>query len=784
MDAILTSALDFAYALFLFFLWVLFFLFASFAGWSFFSSYAYRKKVHQALEKEDQQAYLVIKIPPTNLGKEKAMEDLLRSLHRVLPNNAHISLEMASSDQFMRFYIVTSSHLRNVVESQLYAQFPDAEVEQIKDYLPDLSEKASIVELHFKKPSMYPLNTYQNLEEDILKNLSAILSKTESKEKVVIQLALKRVGSKFYERGYRAGYFKIFGTKSRGDDPHPAHVKLSQDIFMGKLRLAYIAEDKGLAQQKLSTLLGLFKSLKGPHNELKKKRFSFGSITAKSFKTRMFQKGDLWFASELATLYHFPGEGSTLANVVNVTSKRAPAPDILPREGLVRPEDVSFFGETNYRNDRKKFGLKRFDRRRHLYVVGKTGSGKSRLLELLLLADIQGGHGCCLIDPHGDLADELLMFVPEHRIKDVIYVNPSDRDFPIGFNPLEPVEDYQVRQHLSTFFIAIFKKLFADTWNPRMEHLIRYITLALLETPDSNIMGIPRILSDTKYRQKVIMQIKDPVVKSFWTNEFSGYNEQFASVAVVPILNKVGQFIANPVIRNMVGQRQNMLDFEHFMNTGKIVIINLSKGKLGDENAALLGSMFITKIQQAALARASIPEDDRRDFYFYVDEFQNFATDAFSSILSEARKYHLDLTIAHQYIAQLPEEVKATAFGNVGSLITFAIGGDDAAYLAKEFAPVFSPEDMISLNTREMYIKMSIDGKLTPPFSAKTLSVPKPSFDYSVEIVEHSRATYGKDRASVEEEIARWASGTSSVIDDNSGGSQAPVEDEFPEPIL
>jgi hypothetical protein len=285
------------------------------------------------------------------------------------------------------------------------------------------------------------------------------------------------------------------------------------------------------------------------------------------------------------------------------------------------------------------------------------------------------------------------------------------------------------------------------------------------------------MLSDINFRQRVIKQLQDPVVKSFWTNEFSTSNEQFIDVAAVPIMNKVGQFISNPIIRNMVGQRKNMLDFDKFMNEGKIVIVNLSKGKLGEDNAALLGSMIITKIQQAALARASMAEEQRRDFYFYVDEFQNFATDAFSSILSEARKYHLDLTIAHQYIAQLPDDVKATAFGNVGSIIVFPVGGDDAAYLTKEFSPTFTADDMINLNVREMYIKMSIDGKLNPPFSGRTINVPKPQFDYSADILDRTRTKYTRNRVTVENEIAKWSNASESITSDESGGG-------FPEPII
>lgn len=730
--------------------------------------------------KDEDRLILHIKISPNNEQKESAMEEFFRSLHRVLPNNTQFSLELASSDQFLRFYIVTQKQFKNLVESQLYAQYQDVEVEEVVDYLPEVFDKnTAFAQLYFKRSSVYPFNTYHNLAEGMLKTLSAILAKTEKGEKAYIQVVLKRAGSRFWERNLSAFLFQFFGTRSGEGEtkPNPVSWKLSQDVYLGKLRIAYTGGNYAIAKNKLHALAGLFKSTKGL-NELKRKRFTLPLDLQRAFKARVFTEGDIFVPSELATVYHLQYKGAVVSNVVHTDSKRAPAPDILPRDDTGDPKEVSIIGETNYHNDHVKFGIKRIDRRRHLYVVGKTGSGKSRLLELLLISDIQNGQGCCLLDPHGDLADELLKFVPKDRIKDVVYVNPADRNFPIGFNPLEAVEDYESRQHLSRFFIAIFKKMFEGTWNARMEHLIRYITLALLETPDSNVLGIPRMLSDTTFRQRVIKQIQDPVVKSFWTNEFSSSNEQFLNDAAVPILNKVGQFISNPVIRNMVGQRENMLNFDEFMDSGKIVLVNISKGKLGDDNAALLGAMIITKIQQAALARAKVAEEKRRDFYFYVDEFQNFATDAFSTILSEARKYHLNLTIAHQYIAQLPEDVKATAFGNVGSIIVFSVGGDDAAYLQKEFTPIFSADDMINLNTREMYVKMSIDGKMTQPFSAKTVNVPKPTTDYSVEIINNSRMRYSKNKAAVENEIAKWSS-TSEYK-----GSGSSSKEDFPEPII
>jgi hypothetical protein len=775
MESFLAAIVNFFTVLFLSVLYFITALVGIFILVFIYKRLNFQRKVNaKKLKNED--IVFRIKVPASNEQKEATTEDFINALHRVLPKNTYFSLEFASSNQFLSFYIVVNNKYKNVIESQLFAQFPEIEAEVVTDYFPKDEKGMSFIQFKFKHSSKFPIKTYHDLKEDILKSLSAVISKTERNEKFFLQLTLKTIGSKWWERNFTNLLFKLNEKKHQGEET--PRVKLGRDIlFMGKLRIGYLSENKDTSASKLSVISGIFKELKGDFNKLEKKIKS-GPRFENAVYTRLFDRGDFWTSSEIATVYHFPYKGSVVTNIATTTSKRAPGPDILPREGLVDPDDVSLIGETNFRNEKHVFGIKRFDRRRHVYVVGKTGSGKSKLIELLVLADLEK-NGCCLLDPHGDLAEEVLKFVPKKRINDVVYVNPSDVDFPIGFNPLESVEDYQLRQHLATFFISIFKKLLAFNWNPRMEHLVRYITLALLETPDSNILGIPRILSDTAYRQRVIMQIKDPVVKGFWINEFSSSDQGFIDQAVLPIINKVGQFTANPTIRNMVGQKKNALDFSKFMNEGKIVIINISKGKLGDENSALLGSMFITKIQQAALQRASIAEEARKDFYFYVDEFQNFATDAFSSILSEARKYRLNLLIAHQYIAQLPADVKATAFGNVGSIIVFGVGGDDAAYLSKEFAPVFTPDDMVNLNLREMYIKMSVDGKLTPPFSARTIDAPKPKEDYSREIIDKSRMKFSRNRAEVENEIKQWTKSVDTGVDEILKGQGG-----FPEPII
>ncbi|HVF68939.1 MAG TPA: type IV secretion system DNA-binding domain-containing protein [Xanthomonadales bacterium] len=732
----------------------------------------FTKQLERNLTRKEN-SFLSIKIPPGSGQKEEAMEAFLRSLHRVLPTGTYLSLEMVSSDQFLKFYIVIPKTYKAVLESQLYAQYPDAEIEEKEDYFSHWTEHTAVVSMKFKHSSINPIKTYKNLDEDLLKNISAVLSKTEKNEKAAIQLILKRVGSKSWEKGIRPLWAQHI---DRGATDSPVQQKIQQDLYLGKLRIAYTAENISIAKVKLHTLINLFKSVKG-QNELKKPRFFVPKNLKKAFNARVFETGDLWSIPEIVTLYHFPYKGNIVSNIVETESKRAPAPDIMPREGT-SAESLSVIGETNYRNDRIRFGILQEDRRRHMYVIGKTGVGKSRFLELLMISDIKNNRGLCLIDPHGDLAEAVLKQVPKERVKDVIYVNPADRDFPIAFNPLEYTRDYEKRQHIAYFFISIFKKIFSSDWNERMEHILRYIILALLETPDSNILGIPRMLSDTKYRHRVIAQLKDPVVKAFWANEFASWNEQYSTQAIVPILNKVGQFISNPIIRNMVGQQKNALDFSEFMNKGKIVIINVSKGKLGEENAALLGSMFITKIQQAALSRANIPESERRDFYFYIDEFQNFATEAFQSILSESRKYRLNLTIAHQYIDQLSEDIKSSVFGNVASLFVFATGGDDAKYLANEFTPTFTKEDILGLEAREMYVKMSVRGRTTRPFSARTIDTPTAQFDYSHDIIGRTQEKFADNRVAVERRIDKWSSAAESVIDDRG------ATDDFPEPLI
>lgn len=423
--------------------------------------------------------------------------------------------------------------------------------------------------------------------------------------------------------------------------------------------------------------------------------------------------------------------------------------------------EVTYFGRTNFRNQTREFGIKRDDRRRHMYVIGKTGMGKSEMLKNMAIQDINNGNGLAVVDPHGELVEDLLNAVPASRINDVVYFNPADVDYPLAFNILESIDEPHQKNLVASGLIGIFKKLWADSWGPRLEYLLRNAILALLDYPGATLLGVTRILVDKEYRKKVVMKIKDPVVKSFWTQEYPKYNQQFQVEAISPIQNKVGQFLSLSLIRNIVGQVKSTIDLREIMDNKKILLLNLSKGRIGEDASALLGAMMITKIQMAVMARVDMPESKREDFYLYVDEFQNFVTNSFADILSEARKYRLNLIIAHQYIAQLvtsdSTRVRDAVFGNVGTLVTFRVGADDAEFLAKEFIPTFDETDLVNLTKYDIYLKLMIDGVASNPFSATTIPpLPKDQMNAD-KIIKVTRERYATKREIIEDKIARWA---------------------------
>jgi len=423
---------------------------------------------------------------------------------------------------------------------------------------------------------------------------------------------------------------------------------------------------------------------------------------------------------------------------------------------------ITTFAKTNFRGQDRVFGIKTDDRRRHFYVVGKTGTGKTTMIQNMAIQDIQNGRGVAIVDPHGEFAEAALNAVPSNRINDVIYFNPADQEYPIAFNVMEKV-DTEYRHLIASGLVGVFKKIWADSWGPRLEYILRNAILALLEYPGSTLLGVLRILVDKSYRERVVEKVTDPVVKQFWVDEFTKWNERVLQEVISPIQNKVGQFLSSSLIRNIVGQTKSAFSIRDLMDNEKIIIMNLSKGRIGEDNSALLGAMMITKIQLAAMGRVDIPEEERKDLYLYVDEFQNFVTDSFANILSEARKYHLNLTLAHQYIGQLmtdtSSKVRDAVFGNVGTLCVFRVGAEDAEFLEKEFEPVFVIQDLVNLQNRHIYIKLMIDGIAGNAFSAVTLPpIDLTNTEMNAEkVIKVTRERYGTQRDIVEEKIARWS---------------------------
>jgi len=444
---------------------------------------------------------------------------------------------------------------------------------------------------------------------------------------------------------------------------------------------------------------------------------------------------------------------------------------------------ITYFGQTDARNKKVPFGIKRKDRSKHMYVIGKTGMGKSTLLENLAVQDIQNGEGLAFIDPHGKTAELLLEYIPEHRIKDVLYFAPFDMEYPVSFNVMEDV-GADKRHLVVNGLMSTFEKIWVDAWSARMAYILNNTLLALLEYPGATLLGVNRMLADKDFRKKVVDNVTDPSVKSFWIDEFGKYTERFAAEATPAIQNKVGQFTSNPLVRNLIGQPKSSFNIRKIMDEKKILIVNLSKGRVGEGNANLIGSMLITKIYLAAMSRADLTERELKkypNFYLYVDEFQSFANKSFADILSEARKYKLNLTIAHQYIEQMEEEVRDAVFGNVGTMAAFRVGAYDAEVLEKEFAPQFTAEDLVNLGVYQVYLKLMIDGVGSQPFSATTLPpIRLPSISYKREIIESSRKLFAQPRAIVEEEIMRWheqdrVGGKVPVPPTRNGESRAPA---------
>jgi hypothetical protein len=468
-------------------------------------------------------------------------------------------------------------------------------------------------------------------------------------------------------------------------------------------------------------------------------------------KRETFLKSSQHFSLlELATLFHLPNQ--TLAGIMNIAWGKKlmgePPEDLPIVTADMTPEakrEINVFARALYKNKPTVYGLSRKDRRRHMYVIGKTGTGKSTLLANMAINDLKNNEGLCVIDPHGDLIDILLNYIPSHRINDTIYFDPSDTERTVKLNLFEG-NNVVHRELIASGIVSVFKKLYAYSWGPRLEYILRNALLTLLKSETARMSDIVDMLTDANFRSKIVEKLDDPILKNFWVNEFDPMQEKQRNEAIAPILNKVGQFVSSPLVRDVVNARKSSFSIEEAMDQGKIILVNLSQGKLGEDNATLLGAMLITKIQLAAMARVNTPEEQRRDFYLYVDEFQNFATESFSKILSEARKYRLNLILANQYIAQIPEDVQKAIFGNCGSILSFVLGAEDSNVFSKEFGSQFTPDDLVSLNRHQIISKLSIDNQICDPFPAETLPLAKSSNMNKDKVVKASSERYARSK--------------------------------------
>jgi hypothetical protein len=752
---------------------------------------------------------LVLEIPKTNDKKELAAEQLFASLHGILRDSRelrlsgghqeHISFEIASVNGQIRFYVWVPRTLQSFVEGQIYSQYPTVQIHKAdEDYTEHQRdhEVAYSAELALTTDEFLPIRTFQSFEVDPLAGITGTLAKLETTgEELWIQVLARPIpddwqhaadryinniknGRQLSLPGLGGGMqwlISIIGAlwqppeqgigdaktielsdrdRTRISEAEKKATKLGYEV---KIRLVYMGESQTNAKLRMQALVGTFKQFNSTNlNGFRAVKGAFGKEFLDKYRKRAFYgDGFVLNIEELASVFHLPHTNVETPNIVWASAKTAEPPSKLPvlTGSDANDDQISAFGVTNFRGINHQFGMLRYDRSRHVYIIGQTGAGKSGLLELFALSDIFHNQGYAIIDPHGDFAINNMKFIPGSRLNDVVYFNPADTAYPLGFNPLEVTNPNQ-KTNISSEVIGVLKRMFGESWGPRLEYILRYTILALLDRPETTMLDITRMLTDKNFRKETLGYCRDTVVLQFWNVEFASWNDKFVAEAVAPVLNKVGAFTANPIIRNIIGQPKSTFNIRQIMDEGKILIVNLSKGLIGEDNAAILGSFLVTKIQLAAMSRSDIPDiRDRRPFYLYVDEFQNFATDSFATILSEARKYGLNLTVANQYISQMNETVRDAVFGNVGTMISFRVSADDAPILAKQFEPNFEAVDLLQMHNRNFVINMVIGGEKTPAFSARTLELPPSQADNTPHIIEHSRRMYSRNREDVEREI-------------------------------
>lgn len=726
-------------------------------------------------------ATLLVVVPQDNEVKVDAMEQIINSFGTLyksakfkflqrLETQPSLSLEIIGTNEDIRFYINVPKKYQDFVEKQIYSVYAGADIQEVDD--PNIFSENGKVEyswLTIKKTTFYPLKTYKEIATDPLSAITSALSKLSQDETVAIQIIISPTDSKWSTLGKNF----ISNTKKSEANPEKASYKVdakqleaienkvNKTGFETVIRILAVAPSKEIAKMNISNIKSCFGQFESPWNKLTGGKIWFKSLFMDDFIYKYpiilwtKNKKTILSSDEIASIFHLPNKSIETPNVYWLKSKKAPAPIDSPQEGL-------YIGNNLYRGVDRKFCMGESDRQRHFYIVGQTGVGKSWLLADMALQDIKAGKGVCFIDPH-DTFESILERIPPERVEDVIYFDPSMTERPMGFNVMECEREDQ-KDFVTSSIINLMYKLYdpykTGIVGPRFEHAIRNIMLTVMSEPGATFIEIVRCLTDQSYVQELLPKVTDPMVRRYWTDQIAQTSDFHKSEVLDYIVSKFGRFITNTMMRNIIGQSQSSFNFRKAMDEGKILIINLAKGTIGEENSAFLGLVLIPKILIAAMSRQDIPEADRRDFYLYVDEFQNFATQDFAVILSEARKYHLNLIVANQFISQMDDEVKNAVFGNVGTISSFRLGISDAGFLVKQFQPMFNEHDLLNLGTGEIYIKTMVNGVPKEPFSLKVAAAEKkkPGDPKKAEMIKKlSALKYGRPRAIVEAEISRRA---------------------------
>jgi type IV secretory pathway TraG/TraD family ATPase VirD4 len=748
-------------------------------GYVVFLLWKYRDREKHSLE----MTLLQIAVPRDNEIKIDAAEQMFSTLHSIhhggfwsfLKPAEHISFEIVAKKEDIRFYISVPHKLTDLIEKQIHGAYPGADIKEVEEYnIFSQNGKVAFAALTPKSYDYMPMRIFRDLPTDPLSTITSVMAKMQDEEGAVIQLLIQPTDGKWSHLGHSY----ISKTKKDEANPEKASFKVDQKTleaieqkvskpgYKVVVRMVVSSDTKESAKMHLDNMMSSFEQFASDHNHFSKVKMPIKGLFIKDFIYRYFPIMNLPFmkqfgilnSEELATIFHLPNKSIETAHIFWLNAKRAPAPSQIPNSGM-------FLGISRYRGVERPIFIGDEDRRRHMYIIGKTGTGKSQLLEEMVMQDINSGKGLAVVDPHGDLIEGILERLPPERAEDVIYFDPSDTERPMGLNMLEAKTEEQ-KHFVVTSIVGLMYKLYdpmkTGIIGPRFEHAIRNAMLTVMVEPGNTFVEVVRVLTDNAFVQELLPKLSDPIIRRYWTDQIAQTADFHKSEVLDYIVSKFGRFVTNKLMRNIIGQSQSAFDFRKVMDEGKILLINLAKGKLGEENSNFLGLIMVPRILISAMSRQDMPEAERKDFYLYVDEFQNFATPDFAQILSEARKYRLNLIVANQFIGQMEEEVKNAVFGNVGTLAAFRVGVTDANYLQHEFQPTFNETDLINIDKYNAYIKTTVKNEPVKPFSldmtkdmSKITTAKNPQIAQA--IIQLSRLKYGRSKDLVEAEISQRA---------------------------